>query len=48
MKVLPYFMFVFEQVLHGAEVFGTRLKVFKAEERPDQNRKRQRLEDSPF
>lgn len=35
-------MWIFQfQTLHGAEVLGTRLKVFEAEERPD---KRQRLD----
>lgn len=36
------------QVLHGAEILGVRLKVLKAEERPDQQRKRQRLEENPY
>ncbi|RZC36089.1 RRM 1 domain containing protein [Asbolus verrucosus] len=36
------------KTLHGAEVCGVRIKVLKAEEKPDQNRKRLRLDEKPF
>ncbi|CAH0557179.1 unnamed protein product [Brassicogethes aeneus] len=35
------------KVLHGAEIMGIRMKVMEAQEKPDHQRKRQRI-DSPF
>lgn len=37
------------QTLHGSEIYGIRVKVLEAEERPEYSRnKRLRLEDGPY
>lgn len=45
---LILFTVVFLQTLHGCEIYGIRVKVMEAEERPEYNRKRLRLDDGPM